>query len=140
MSNFEKLYQKTLQGLEEALGVPENIAQEARRVYQEFLILLDSSVESKILKDFNLDIGNKTFKDLKISLKTIPDKDLTLKSFSVPIEHFFDVTIRKSKIDQKSASKILHRLFVLHEQYFQEHQVLLLISVKFFRKVFQTYS
>ena len=102
MSRFEKLYEKTLQGLEEALGVPENIAQEARRVYQEFLVLIDSSVESKILKDFNLTIGSKAFKDLKISLKTIPDKELTLKSFSVPIEHFFDVTIRKSKIDQKS--------------------------------------
>ena len=102
MSRFEKLYEKTLQSLEEALGVPENIAQEARRVYQEFLVLIDSSVESKILKDFNLAIGNKTFKDLKISLKIIPDKDLTLKSFSVPIYHFFDVTIRKSKIDQKS--------------------------------------
>jgi hypothetical protein len=100
MSNFEKLYEKTLQGLEEALGVPQNIVEEARRVYQEFLELIDSGDELKTLKDFNLAIGSKIFKDIKISLKTIPDKELTLKSFSVPIYHFFDVSIRKIKFGQ----------------------------------------
>ena len=100
MSNFEKLYEKTLQRLEEALGVPENIASEARRVYEEFLKLIESSAQEKILKDFNLNIGNKTFKDLKIYLKLIPDKDLTLKSLSVPAKHNFDVFIQKSKITE----------------------------------------
>lgn len=100
MSRFEKLYEKTLQDLEEALGIPTNVVEEARRVYQEFLKLIDSGDELKTLKDFNLTIGSKTFKDIKISLKTIPDKELTLKSFSVPIYHFFDVSIRKIKFGQ----------------------------------------
>ena len=100
MSNFQKLYEKTLQSLEEALGVPQNVVEEARRVYQEFLKLIDSGDELKTLKDFNLTVGSKTFKDIKISLKTIPDKELTLKSFSVPIYHFFDVSIRKIKFGQ----------------------------------------
>ena len=98
MSNFQKLYEKTLQRLEEALGVPENIVQEARRAYEEFLKLIDSSTQEKFLKDFSLDIGNKIFKDIKISLKTIPDKELTLKSLSVPARHNFDVFVQKSKI------------------------------------------
>jgi hypothetical protein len=98
MSNFEKLYEKTLQRLEEALGVPENIVQEARRVYEEFLKLIDSNTQEKTLKDFDLAVGNKTFKDIKISLKLIPDKDLSLKSLSVPARHNFDVFVQKSKI------------------------------------------
>jgi hypothetical protein len=102
MSNFEKLYEKTLQRLEEALGVPENIVQEARRVYEEFLKLIDSNTQEKTLKDFNLAVGNKTFKDIKISLKTIPDKELTLKSLSVPAKHFFNVFIKKSEIEKKN--------------------------------------
>lgn len=32
MSNFEKLYEKTLQSLKEALGVPDNIVEEAQSV------------------------------------------------------------------------------------------------------------
>ena len=112
MSRFEKLYEKTVQRLEEALGVPENIAQEARRVYQEFLKLVDNSAQEKILKDFNLNIGNKTFKDLKISLKLIPDKDLTLKSLSVPAKHNFDVFIQKSK-NSLLYFRVLFSIFLL---------------------------
>ena len=102
MSNFQKLYEKTLQGLEEALGVPQNIVEEARRVYQEFLKSNDNSAQEKTLKDFNLAIGSKAFKDIKISLKTIPDKDLSVKSLSVPAKHFFNVFIKKSEIEKKN--------------------------------------
>ena len=49
MDSFEKLYKETLRTLEEALGIPNNIVEEARRVYEEFSKLLEKSDGSKIV-------------------------------------------------------------------------------------------
>ena len=70
MSNFEKLYQETLRSLEEALGIPNNVIEEAQRVYEEFLKLLENADGSKIVyeqfaENFELVLGKETYRDLK---------------------------------------------------------------------------
>ena len=93
MSNFEKLYQETLQSLEEALGVPENIVEEAHRVYEEFLKLLENADGSKIVyeqfaKNFELVLGREAYKDLttKVYFEIVPNLPKpVLKKFVAPL-------------------------------------------------------
>lgn len=93
MNNFEKLYEKTLQSLEEALGVPENIVEEAQRVYEEFLKLLEKSDGSKIVyeqfaENFELVLGRETYKDLttKVYFEIVPNLSKpVLKKFVAPL-------------------------------------------------------
>jgi hypothetical protein len=93
MSSFEKLYQQTLQALEEAIGVPENIVEEAERVYDEFLELLESADGSKIVyenfaSNFQLKLGKETYKDLttKVYFESVPNLSKpVLKKFVAPL-------------------------------------------------------
>ena len=93
MSSFEKLYQETLRTLEEALGIPNNVVEEARRVYEEFLKLLKKSDGSKIVyeqfaKNFELVLGRETYKDLttKVYFEIVPNLPKpVLKKFVAPL-------------------------------------------------------
>ena len=73
MSNFEELYQETLQGLEEALGIPNNVVEEAQRVYEELLEMSKTCQNnSELYKhpciDFNLQIKDQTFRNIVLYL------------------------------------------------------------------------
>ena len=93
MSEFEKLYEKTLQSLEEAIGVPDNIVEEAERVYQEFIELLESVdgpkiVYEKFASNFRLKLGKETYKDLtsKVYFEKVPNLSKpVLKKFVAPL-------------------------------------------------------
>ena len=93
MSEFEKLYEKTLQSLEEAIGVPDNIVEEAERVYQEFIELLESVdgpkiVYEKFASNFRLKLGKETYKDLstKVYFESVPNlSNPILKKFVAPL-------------------------------------------------------
>lgn len=93
MSSFEKLYEKTLQSLEEAIGVPDNIVEEAERVYQEFIELLESVdgpkiVYEKFASNFQLKLGKETYKDLtaKVYFEKVPNLSKpVLKKFVAPL-------------------------------------------------------
>lgn len=93
MSEFEKLYQETLQALEEALGIPDNIVEEAERVYEKFLELLESADGSKIVyekfvSNFQLKLGKETYKDLtvKVYFESVPNLSKpVLKKFVAPL-------------------------------------------------------
>ena len=93
MSEFEKLYKETLRTLEEALGIPTNIVEEAQRVYDEFLELLESVDSSKIVyekfaSNFQLKLGKETYKDLttKVYFEQVPNLSKpVLKKFVAPL-------------------------------------------------------
>ena len=93
MSEFEKLYKATLRTLEEALGIPTNIVEEAQRVYDEFLELLESVDSSKIVyekfaSNFQLKLGKETYKDLtvKVYFESVPNLSKpVLKKFVAPL-------------------------------------------------------
>ena len=93
MSSFEKLYKETLRTLEEALGIPNNIVEEAQRVYKEFLKLLENVDGSKIVyeqfaENFKLVLGRETYRDLttKVYFEHVPNLPKpVLKKFVAPL-------------------------------------------------------
>jgi len=93
MSEFEKLYKETLRTLEEALGIPTNIVEEAERVYDKFLELLESVdgseiVYEKFTNNFQLKLGKETYKDLtnKVYFEQVPNfSKPVLKKFVAPL-------------------------------------------------------
>ena len=93
MSEFEKLYKETLRTLEEALGIPTNIVEEAQRVYDEFLELLENVGGSKIvyekfISNFQLKLGKETYKDLttKVYFERVPNLSKpVLNKFVAPL-------------------------------------------------------
>ena len=104
MSNFKKLYQKTLQSLEESLGVPENIVEEARRVYSELLEMSKSCQNNSELcrrtcLDFNLQIKDETFRNIVLYIsfeKT--DKELNINKASSVLGYELNLSTRRIKI------------------------------------------
>ena len=93
MDSFEKLYKETLRGLEEALGIPDNVVEEARRVYEEFLKILEKSDGSKFVyeqfaENFKLVLGKETYRDLttKVYFEYVPNLSKpVLKKFVAPL-------------------------------------------------------
>ena len=93
MNSFQKLYQETLRTLEEALGIPNNIVEEAQRVYEEFLKLLENADGLKIVyeqfaENFELVLGRETYRDLttKVYFEIVPNLSKpVLKKFVAPL-------------------------------------------------------
>ena len=105
MDSFEKLYQETLRTLEEALGIPINVVEEAQRVYEEFSKLLENVDGSKIVyeqfaENFKLVLGRETYKDLttKVYFEHVPNLSKpVLKKFVAPLLTALSIEKLKSR-------------------------------------------
>ena len=104
MSSFEKLYEKTLRSLEEALGIPTNVVEEAERVYEELLEMSktcqnNSEIYKKTFLDFNLQIKEQTFRNMMIFLTFHrTEKESGIHNASSLFGYELNLTTRRIKI------------------------------------------
>ena len=104
MSSFEKLYEKTLRSLEEALGIPTNVVEEAQRIYEELLKMADSCQNnSELYKrpclDFNLQIKDQTFRNIVLYLSfNRTDQEIGIHNASSLFGYELSLSTRRIKI------------------------------------------
>ena len=104
MSDFEKLYEKTLRGLEEALGIPDNVVEEAQRVYEELLEMSKTCQNnSELYKhpclNFNLQIKDQTFRNIVLYLSfNRTDQEIGIHNASSLFGYELSLSTRRIKI------------------------------------------
>ena len=104
MSNFEELYKKTLQRLEEALGIPDNVVEEAQRVYEELLEMSktcqnNSELYKRPCIDFNLQIKDQTFRNIVLYLSfNRTDQEIGIHNASSLFGYELSLSTRRIKI------------------------------------------
>ena len=104
MSDFEKLYEKTLRGLEEALGIPDNVVEEAQRVYEELLEMSKACQNnSELYKhpclNFNLQIKDQTFRNIILYLSfSRTDQEIGIHNASSLFGYELSLSTRRIKI------------------------------------------
>ena len=126
--DFSKLIYQTL---EEALGVPDNITEESKRVYKKIVSFLKehADFEGMSFKDINLKIGNEIFKHLHVEFVIVESSDVRkpfLSRFSATAKVFFDS--RKLKLRRQFDDTFLLKITAFMPENFKKEQLISLFE------------
>lgn len=126
--DFSKLIHQTL---EEALGVPDNITEESKRVYKKIVNFLKerTDFEEMLFKDINLKVGSEIFKHLHVKLVITESSDVRkpfLSQFSATAKVFFDS--EKLKLRRRFEDTFLLKITAFMPEKFKKEQIVRLFE------------
>ena len=126
--DFAKLICQTL---EEALGVPDNITEESKKVYKKIISFLKerTDFEEMLFKDINLKVGKEIFKHLKVKFEIIESSDVHkpfLSQFSATAKVFFDS--EKLKLRRQFDDTFLLKITAFMPENFKKEQIVSLFE------------
>lgn len=126
--DFAKLIYQTL---EEALGVPDNITEESKKVYNKIISFLKerTDFEEMLFKDIDLKVGNEIFKHLEVGFEIIESSDVRkpfLSRFSATAKVFFDS--EKLKLRRQFDDTFLLKITAFVPANFKKEQIVSLFE------------